>query len=132
MGCECSLPVRHRSHGFENLLKVAPHAPSVWAGRFGQAHTLEHGQPCRLVLCPDARTRAQPGLNRISDDIEVRCRVVSPDLLRDKPTVERSDTGLGNFAVLRLLRVSLRAVPELAGAQVAGNLPNPVLNILPG
>ena len=48
-----------------------------------------------------------------------------------EPAIERGEPRLGDFAAFRLRRVEFRPVPELAGAQVPGDSPNPALDVLP-
>ena len=107
--------------------------PRVWPRRFCQAHSPKYGEAGSLMLHVYTCRLGQSGLIGLSRHSEgFRFRVSTGCLhVSHEPAIKRRESRLSDFTPFRLRRVELRSVPELARAQVPGDIPNPVLNVLP-
>ena len=70
------------------------------------------------------------GIPRDSEVLRFRVRGDSRSVLK-KPAIKRGEPRLSDFTPFCLRRIELCPVPELARAQVPGDFPNPILDVLP-
>src|ERR1022692_2584437 len=121
-------------HSPQNALEIAPDPPFTGRGLLGEAHFLERNQPGSDVLLANLRELAAGGAVHVPANTEVSGVIGPVDLPGPvRPvnhTVQRRIPALLNLAPFGRHRVHLVPMPNLARAEILGNGPYPVTDVL--